>query len=44
MDAENHHLHKPVMIGQIRADGQFDVVYKTKDAIKAEPWSPYIPK
>ena len=44
MDAENHHLHKPVMIGQIRADGQFDVVYKSKDAIKAEPWSPYIPK
>lgn len=44
MDEENHHLHKPVMIGQIRADGQFDVVYKTDDVIKAEPWSPYIPK
>ncbi len=44
MDAENHHLHKPVMIGEIRADGQFDVVYKTPSVIKAEPWSPYIPK
>lgn len=44
MDEENHHLHKPVMIGQIRADGQFDVVYKTSDVIRAEPWSPYIPK
>lgn len=44
MDENNHHLHKPVMIGQIRADGQFDVVHKTATTIKAEPWSPYIPK
>lgn len=44
MDKENHHLHKPVMIGEIRADGQFDVVYSTPTPIKAEPWSPYIPK
>lgn len=44
MDAENHHLWKPVMIGQIRADGQFDVVYKTPEVIRAENWSPYIPK
>lgn len=44
MDEKNHHLHKPVMIGQIRADGQFDTVFKTSDVIKAEPWSPYIPK
>lgn len=44
MDASNHHLHKPVMIGQIRADGQFDVVHKTAKTIAAEPWSPYIPK
>jgi urea transport system substrate-binding protein len=43
MDETNHHLHKPVMIGEIRGDGQFDVVYKTS-TIKAEPWSPYIPK
>ena len=44
MDESNHHLHKPVMIGEIRADGQFDIVYKTPNTIKAEPWSPYIPK
>ena len=44
MDEINHHLHKPVMIGEIRGDGQFDIVYKTPSAIKAEPWSPYIPK
>lgn len=44
MDETNHHLHKPVMIGEIRGDGQFDIVYKTPTVIKAEPWSPYIPK
>jgi urea transport system substrate-binding protein len=44
MDPVNHHLHKPVMIGEIRADGQFNIVYKTPTTIKAEPWSPYIPK
>jgi len=42
MDATNHHLHKPVMIGEIKADGQFNVVNKTKTTIRAQPWSPYI--
>ncbi|QJQ07309.1 urea ABC transporter substrate-binding protein [Undibacterium piscinae] len=42
MDATNHHLHKPVMIGEIKGDGQFSVVYKTKEPIRAQPWSPYI--
>ena len=43
MDAKNHHLHKPVFIGEVRADGQFKVVWKTPGPIKAQPWSPYIP-
>jgi urea transport system substrate-binding protein len=38
----NHHLHKPVMIGEVRADGQFNVVWRTKTAIRAQPWSPFI--
>ena len=42
MDATNHHLHKPVMIGEIKADGQFSVVYKSKAPIRAQPWSPFI--
>ncbi|MDF1484702.1 urea ABC transporter substrate-binding protein [Ramlibacter sp. H39-3-26] len=42
MDEKNHHLHKPVLIGEIKADGQFNVVWKTKGPIKAQPWSPYI--
>ncbi|MGE0798898.1 MAG: urea ABC transporter substrate-binding protein [Lautropia sp.] len=43
MDKTNHHLHKPVMIAEVRADGQFDVVYKTRGPIRAQPWSPFIP-
>jgi urea transport system substrate-binding protein len=43
MDATNHHLHKPVFIGEIRPDGQFSVVWKTKAPIRAQPWSPFIP-
>jgi urea transport system substrate-binding protein len=40
----NHHLSKPVMIGEIQADGQFNIVYKTPTAIPAENWSPFIPE
>jgi urea transport system substrate-binding protein len=43
MDEKNHHLHKPVYIGEVKADGQFSVVWKTKGPIKAQPWSPFIP-
>ncbi len=42
MDEKNHHLHKPVFIGEIKADGQFNVVWKTPGPVKAKPWSPYI--
>ena len=43
MDEKNHHLHKPVFIGEVRADGQFNVVWKTSGPVKAQPWSPFIP-
>jgi len=42
MDDKNHHLHKPVFIGEVKADGQFNIVWKTKGPIKAQPWSPFI--
>ena len=42
MDPKNHHLHKPVLIGEVKADGQFNVVWKTKGPVKAAPWSPFI--
>src|SRR6202167_160208 len=38
----NHHITKPVLIGEIRPDGQFDVVLKTKDLVPGAAWSPYI--
>jgi urea transport system substrate-binding protein len=42
MDEKNHHLHKPVLIGEIKADGQFSVVWKTSGPVRANPWSPFI--
>src|SRR5690242_6956599 len=44
MDPKNHHLHKPVFIGEVKGDGQFNVVWKTPGPIKAQPWSPFIPE
>lgn len=43
MDGSNHHLHKPVFIGEVKGDGQFNVVWKTPGPVKAQPWSPFIP-
>ncbi|HMZ10887.1 MAG TPA: ABC transporter substrate-binding protein, partial [Plasticicumulans sp.] len=43
LDAKNHHLHKPVYIAEIQADGQFNIVWKTEGPIRAQAWSPYIP-
>jgi urea transport system substrate-binding protein len=43
MDKSNHHLHKPVMIGEILSNGQFQVVWQTEKPIRAQPWSPFIP-
>ncbi|MDM0046088.1 urea ABC transporter substrate-binding protein [Variovorax dokdonensis] len=42
MDEKNHHLHKPVFIGEVKADGQFSVVWKTPAPVRAQPWSPFI--
>jgi urea transport system substrate-binding protein len=39
----NHHITKPVYIGEIRDDGQFDVVWKTKEEVPGEAWSRYLP-
>ena len=43
MDPKNHHLHKPVFIGEVKADGQFHVVWKTDGPVRAQAWSPFIP-
>jgi urea transport system substrate-binding protein len=44
MDEKNHHLHKPVVIGEIKEDGQFQIVWKTEGPVRAAPWSPFVPE
>ena len=39
----NHHITKPVLIGEIQDDGQFDVVWQTKGLVKGDAWSDYLP-
>jgi urea transport system substrate-binding protein len=39
----NHHITKPVYVGEVRADGQFDVVWKTDKVVPGEAWSHYLP-
>lgn len=39
----NHHLSKPVLIGEIQADGQFDIVWSTPDTVIGDAWSDYLP-
>ena len=40
----NHHLTKPVLIGEIQGNGQFNVVSRTPGLIVAQEWSPYLPQ
>ena len=40
----NHHLSKPVLIGEIQGNGQIQTVWRTKDVIRAEAWSSYLPE
>ena len=38
----NHHITKPVLIGEIEANGQFNIVTQTPGTIVAQAWSPYL--
>ncbi len=38
----NHHITKPVFIGEIQGDGQFNVVWKTDGLVPGEAWSKYL--
>jgi urea transport system substrate-binding protein len=40
---KNHHLTKPVLIGEIQEDGQFAVVWETKKPVPGDAWSDYLP-
>lgn len=39
----NHHLTKPVLIGEIQDNGQFDVVWETEDLVPGDAWSDFLP-
>jgi urea transport system substrate-binding protein len=40
----NHHLSKPVLIGEIQPDGQFQTVWQTKTVVVGDAWSDFIPE
>ena len=39
----NHHITKPVLIGEIQKDGQFDIVWETSGLVPGDAWSDYLP-
>jgi urea transport system substrate-binding protein len=39
----NHHITKPVYIGEVKADGQFNVVWKSAGLVPGDAWSDYLP-
>jgi urea transport system substrate-binding protein len=41
VDRRNHHTAKPVYIGKIRADGQFDIIYQSPGLVDPLPWSEF---
>lgn len=40
----NHHITKPVLIGEIQDDGQFEVVWETMGLVAGDAWSNYLPE
>ncbi len=40
----NHHITKPVLIGEIQGDGQFEVVWETEDLVAGDAWSDFLPE
>jgi urea transport system substrate-binding protein len=38
----NHHISKPVLIGEIQADGQFEIVWETPGTVVGDAWSDYL--
>ncbi len=39
----NHHLSKPVFIGEIQDDGQFEIVWETEGLVPGDAWSDFLP-
>ena len=39
----NHHITKPVLIGEIQDDGQFSIVWETPGSVPGDAWSDFLP-
>ena len=40
----NHHITKPVLIGEIQDDGQFEIVWETDGLVPGDAWSDFLPE
>ncbi len=40
----NHHLTKPVLIGEIQEDGQFETVWQTESEVPGDAWTDFLPE
>ena len=40
---KNHHITKPVLIGEIQEDGQFETVWQTEAEVPGDAWSDFLP-
>lgn len=40
---KNHHITKPVLIGEIQEDGQFETVWRTEKEVAGDAWSDFLP-
>jgi urea transport system substrate-binding protein len=34
----NHHINKPVYIGKVKPDGQYQIIWRSPDNINGDPW------
>jgi urea transport system substrate-binding protein len=39
----NHHITKPVLIGEVQEDGQFETVWETPGLVVGDEWSDFLP-
>jgi urea transport system substrate-binding protein len=42
MHRTNHHTYKPAYVGRVRADGQFDILWRSRELVEPQAFSPYL--
>ena len=42
MHRTNHHTYKPAYVGRVRADGQFDILCRSRELVEPQAFSPYL--